>query len=69
MYTRVPLGDIEGISKGAPVWYHCTLGSCSAGAYILSPLEEGSRDTCDGLPKSHVISRTGENKWGSRTLL
>ncbi|KAI9057938.1 hypothetical protein FKP32DRAFT_1582863 [Trametes sanguinea] len=29
MYTRVPLGDIEGITKGA---------------YILSPLEEASRD-------------------------
>ena len=35
----------------------------------LARLEEGSRDTRDGLRKSHVISRTGENKWGSRTLL
>ena len=35
----------------------------------LARLEEGSRDTRDGLRKSHVISRTDENKWGSRTLL
>lgn len=46
MYTRVPLGDIIGISKG--MCPRCLSGVCISeclpGAYILSPLEEASRD-------------------------
>lgn len=47
IYTRIPLGDIVGISKGAGFHPSATLpGSrgIGTGAYILSPLEEASRD-------------------------
>ncbi|KAL0946732.1 hypothetical protein HGRIS_012911 [Hohenbuehelia grisea] len=44
IYTRVPLGDINGISKGA---------------YILSPLEEASRDPLQNA--GFVISWTSSN--------
>ena len=47
MYTRVPLKDIVEITQGTTV--HAVLSPMSrrprvVGAYILSPLEEGSRD-------------------------
>ncbi|OBZ69155.1 Proteasome subunit beta type-5 [Grifola frondosa] len=45
MYTRVPLGDIIGISKGSAIfiaWF--SLFKLFPGVYILSPLEEASRD-------------------------
>ena len=48
MYTRVPLGDIVSITKGQRIlmwgWPRRSLCPRIAGAYILSPLEEGSRD-------------------------
>lgn len=44
MYTRVPLGDIVGISKGIDLEYYLSMLNISLGAYIISPLEEGSRD-------------------------
>jgi phosphatidylinositol 4-phosphatase len=46
MYTRIPLGDITGITKGQTL-YLLKWDSAQAkpiGAYILSPLEEASRD-------------------------
>lgn len=46
MYTRVPLGDIVSITKGELSAVLCNF-SCQrtcAGAYIISPLEEASRD-------------------------
>lgn len=47
LYTRVPLGDIIGITKGQEdhrIMNPHLLISFSPGAYIISPLEESSRD-------------------------
>lgn len=49
MYTRVPLGDIVEITKGTssvylPILLPSLPVAYMTGAYILSPLEEGSRD-------------------------
>src|ERR1700722_2197074 len=45
MYTRVPLKDIVGISKGTTFFTHqVTPLTVGTGAYIISPLEEASRD-------------------------
>jgi len=45
LYTRVPLRDIIQITKGEFVLVSLTAGvKCIIGAYILSPLEEASKD-------------------------
>ncbi len=46
MYTRVPLGDIAQITKGNALdpKLRSKPADDGSGAYILSPLEEGSRD-------------------------
>ncbi len=47
LYTRVPLQDVIGISKGqcpGCISDRQNQCSCHLGAYILSPLEEASRD-------------------------
>jgi phosphatidylinositol 4-phosphatase len=48
MYTRVPLGDITEINHGtsfsASIFIHFLTQMYYIGAYILSPLEEASRD-------------------------
>lgn len=48
LYTRVPLEEIVEIQKGQQLWfdeYEMTILIPLLGAYILSPLEEGSRDS------------------------
>lgn len=45
LYTRVPLGDIIQITKGNSILVFIVTGvKCVAGTYILSPLEEASKD-------------------------
>jgi hypothetical protein len=45
IYTRVPLGDVVSISKGKPCAKRSNIHAKGrVGAYILSPLEEASRD-------------------------
>jgi hypothetical protein len=45
LYTRIPLGDIVQITKGKFVSVSlATRVECAIGAYILSPLEEASKD-------------------------
>lgn len=45
MYTRVPLRDVMSITKGTTsLSFSSSQTEHAAGSYILSPLEEGSRD-------------------------
>jgi hypothetical protein len=48
-FTRIPLASITSLQKGmlAHTWITCFKGADGSGAYILSPLQEASRDPAE----------------------